>query len=84
MIKRNYQRFAGGTKCSGSTFGSSLPSNLTLIKCMASANSSESRKPSPSTSESFQILLSTELGNFDLMSSCLAAESGDGENSNLV
>uniref|UniRef100_A0A1A9ZGE5 Uncharacterized protein n=1 Tax=Glossina pallidipes TaxID=7398 RepID=A0A1A9ZGE5_GLOPL len=54
------QRFSGGTKCSGSTFGNSQPSSLTLIKCIAKANSSESRKPSPSTSESFQILLSTE------------------------
>lgn len=39
---------------------------------MAKANSSASRKPSASTSDSFHILLSTELGNFDLMSSDLA------------
>lgn len=44
-----------------------------LIKCMAKANSSESKKPSASTSDNFQILLSTEFGSFDLINSDLAA-----------
>lgn len=66
-------RYDGGTKCSGNIFGNSLPSNLTLIKCKAKANSSASKNPSPSTSDNFHILLNTELGNFDFMSSDLAA-----------
>jgi hypothetical protein len=41
---------------------------------MASANSSMSKKPSQSTSESFQIFERTEFGSFDLMSSDLAAK----------
>lgn len=39
-------RFEGGTRCDGSDTGSSLPSIFTLIKCIARANSSMSRKPS--------------------------------------
>lgn len=64
----------GGIKWSGRIFGSSLPSTLTFIKCMERANSSISKNPSQSTSESFQIFDNTELGNFDLMSSDFAAE----------
>lgn len=54
--------------------GNSFPSNLTLIKCIANANSSSSKNPSASTSDNFQILLSTEFGNLDLISSDLAAK----------
>lgn len=54
--------------------GSSLPSIFTLIKCIARANSSMSKKPSQSTSESFQIFDKTEFGSFDLMSSDFAAK----------
>ncbi len=69
-----YMRFEGGTKWSGKILGNSLPSNLTLIKCIAKANSSTSRKPSQSTSDNFQILLNTEFGSFDFINSILAAE----------
>lgn len=41
---------------------------------MANANSSESKNPSASTSDNFQILLKTEFGNFDFINSDLAAE----------
>lgn len=64
----------GGIKWSGRMLGSSLPSILTFIKCIERANSSISRNPSQSTSDSFQIFDKTELGNFDLMSSDLAAK----------
>lgn len=63
----------GGTKWSGSTFGNSLPSSLMFMRCMAKANSSMSKKPSPSQSDNFHILLRTEFGNFDFWSSDLAA-----------
>lgn len=38
-------RCDGGIKWIGNSFGNSFPSNLTLIKCNAKANSSISRKP---------------------------------------
>lgn len=38
-------RWVGGTKWSGNVFGNSFPSNFTLIKCIANANSSKSKKP---------------------------------------
>lgn len=71
---RAYFLWEGGTKCSGRMFGSSFPSIFTLIKCIASANSSTSRNPSQSTSESFQIFDKTEFGSLDLISSDLAAK----------
>lgn len=63
----------GGTKWSGRTFGNSLPSNLMFMRCIAKANSSISKKPSPSQSDNFHILLKTEFGNFDFWSSDFAA-----------
>lgn len=66
-------RLEGGTRCAGSSEGRSCPSIFTWIRCMASANSSSSRKPSLSMSDSFQILPSTELGSFDFTISVLAA-----------
>lgn len=70
----DYFLCVGGIKWSGRMFGSSLPSIFTVIKCIAKANSSISKKPSQSTSESFQIFDNTELGSFDLISSDLAAK----------
>lgn len=67
-------RFDGGIKWSGSSAGRSQPSSLTLIRCIAKANSSESKNPSLLMSESFQIFPSTLLGNLDLTISDLAAK----------
>lgn len=72
--RRPYFRCEGGIKCSGRMFGSSFPSIFTLIKCIASANSSTSKKPSQSTSESFQIFDKTVFGSLDLISSDFAAK----------
>ena len=64
----------GGTRCSGRSSGKSYPSNLTWMRCIAKANSSESKAPSPSTSANLHTLASTGLGNLDLIISFLAAE----------
>ncbi|VVC93839.1 unnamed protein product [Leptidea sinapis] len=66
-------RLEGGTRCGGRSVGSSWPSILTPMRCMASANSSSSRNPSLSTSDSFHILPSTEFGSLDFNISVLAA-----------
>lgn len=66
-------RLEGGTRCGGSSAGRSCPSILTRMRCMASANSSSSRKPSLSMSDNFQILPSTEFGSFDFTISVFAA-----------
>lgn len=66
-------RLEGGTRCEGSSEGRSWPSVFTLMRCMASANSSSSRNPSLSMSDNFQILPRTEFGSFDFTISVLAA-----------
>lgn len=68
------ERFDGGSKWSGNSEGKSLPFILILIKCIANANSSPSNMPSLSTSASFQILLRTVFGSFDLTISDFAAK----------
>lgn len=70
----NYCLWLGGIKCSGRMLGNSFPSIFTLIKCIARANSSMSKKPSQSTSDNFHIFDKTEFGSFDLMSSDFAAK----------
>lgn len=66
-------RFKGGIRCSGKVAGNSEPSSLIFTKYMAKANSFESSRPSLSTSDNFHILDNTELGNFVLRNSSLAA-----------
>jgi len=73
MIFNELLVFDGGNKCFGKESGNSEPSNLILIKYIAKANSSESKRPSPSWSANFHILDSTESGNFDCKNSSLAA-----------
>lgn len=70
----SYCLWLGGIKCSGRMLGNSFPSIFTLIKCIAKANSSMSKKPSQSTSDNFHIFDKTEFGSFDLMSSDFAAK----------
>lgn len=67
-------RLEGGTRCGGSSSGRSCPLLLTRMRCMASANSSSSRQPSLSMSDSCQILRSIDFGSFDFTISVLAAE----------
>jgi len=67
-------RLEGGKRWSGSSGGRSCPSSLTLIRCIAKANSSASSRPSLSMSDNFQIFPSTELGSFDFTISLFAAE----------
>lgn len=67
-------RLEGGIKCSGKKAGNSAPSSLILAKYIARANSSRSNRPSSSTSANFHTLDRTELGNFVLRNSSLAAE----------
>lgn len=74
MIFTELLAFDGGNKCFGKVSGNSEPSNLILIKYIAKANSSESKRPSLSWSANFHILDNTESGNFDCRNSSLTAK----------
>ena len=64
----------GGIKWPGRSSGKSNPSSLTLMRCIARANSSESNMPSWSTSANLQTLARTGFGSRDLIISFFATD----------